>query len=780
MVTASLLVFYAVLYLISSSVFLAGFSKLERQEMQRHIARAREVVNGMLTAQARHVRDWANWDDTCAFVDDRDPEYVRTNLPDATFRDLDMDLFVFFRRDGSLFAGFQHGGNGQVIAPSAACVAALGASRTFARAARQEGEASGVLTVQERPMLVVAAPILNSEGEGPSHGTLLMGRFLTTERLRQAGKSAGLNLALVPEATGLPLSPDKPTLVRVEDHDALAGYLLFADKQGRAVARLRVDAGRWIYRQGRASQRYLMANLAAAGVMFVIVLLVLLHRLVLARLIRLDRGVARIRDAGEPGFRLPVEGNDELDQLAATINDTLDRLQEAQQTLRHDALHDPLTGLANRLLFFRKVAAAIHEQPPRPEATFAVLLIDIDHFKLINDSYGHGAGDDLLVRTAERLGQSVRPGDTVARLGGDEFAVLLDPVTADAEAVALAKKLLQNLCKPVVWNNHALHLGASIGITVCDAPQVTAEQLFRDADTAMYVAKRNGRNGLALFDHSMRERMVTDLTLQNELREAAGRGELCLYYQPIMALESGEVAGFEALIRWNHPRRGLLTPDRFMPLAESGGFVAEIDTWVFREACRCIRHWQDLFTTRPPLRVSVNLSCMHTRLLQVLTELGRILDETGIDGRCLGLEITESALAVAERDIIEQLWQIKELGVRLYLDDFGTGHSSLSRLHHLPIDVLKVDRSFTADIETVNGEIAHTIVTLAHGLGMQVVAEGIENAAQLAMLRDDGCDFGQGYLFAPALAEEHVLRWLQNQRGTTMADYLHGSADLKP
>lgn len=759
---ATLLVLFAGLHAVSTAIFSRGVETLEQHQAERQMVLGRLMVEGFLAELGKHTRDWAFWDDTCDFMRNGNQAYVRSNLPSATFSQLDFDLFLYFRPDGTLHAGFAYDELQDAVgSPSAACVAAVRENRALTGMLETVPLVTGVIQVEGRPLMVAASPILTSAGEGPSSGTLMIGRYLTPARLQAAAEAAGLDLALLPPGgEDPPLSAAEPTLIRVEGDDCLAGYFRLADTLGRDVATIRVNTSRWIRRQVKTSERYLMLNLVVTGVIFLVVVMVLLNRLILARLARLDKGVATIRHAGDLDVRLPVQGRDELECLAATINDTLDTLQQTQNALRHDALHDPLTGLANRTLFFQRVEAAMETARREPCSTIAVLMIDIDHFKLINDSFGHVAGDELLILVARRLCLSFRREDTVARLGGDEFAVLLAPLKDENEALLLARRLLDHLRNPISWERQSLHLSASVGIAPCREYYSSPEQLLRDADTAMYRAKQGGRNCVALFDETMREEVVTHLSLQNDLRGAAGRGELRVRYQPLFELAGGRLHGFEALVRWDHPQLGMLSPARFIPLAESGGFMGEIDIWVFREACRCMSRWQTHYHCGDAFHMSVNLSCTHGQLLEVIPELCGILAASDIDGRCIGLEITESALAVAKGDFIRQLCALKAQGVRLYLDDFGTGHSSLSRLHQLPIDVLKIDRSFIAGLDAGKGEIARTIVTLAHGLGMTVVAEGVETRAQADNLREHGCDFGQGFLFSKPLTETDATRLL--------------------
>jgi diguanylate cyclase (GGDEF)-like protein len=762
-ITATLLALFAVLYSASSAIMMKGFSELEKKEVQRQIARGRQVVNSLLEELGKHALDWATWDDTYEYMENGNEEYVRTNFPATTFVNLDFDFFLYFGTDGCLFSGFVHDGNGAVISPSDEFIALIRKNRQMVNVPQDLSRVIGVIRVNDRPILAAAVPILTSEGEGPSRGTLVIGRYLTAERLQKAADSAGLSLVLVPPAD-IPeiLSPEKTELIRAEGEKTISGFFLVTDALGQSVVTFKVNASRWIFGQGRTSQHYLLLNLVASGIVIIVAMLLLVNRLVLARLARINHCVAQIRNSGDLNVRLPVKGKDELETLAVTINHTLDALQNTQETLRHDALHDPLTGLANRALLFQRTQEILDRVGEEASPAFALLLIDFDHFKLINDSYGHLAGDHLLVFTANRLSLYFRKEDVVARLGGDEFAVLLAPVADANEAIGLAKGLLDQLKEPMVWEDQPLYLSASIGVAMGLGRYSQPEQLLRDADTAMYRAKQGGRNGVALFHAAMRERVVERLALHNQLRGAERRGELRVFYQPLLELATERITGFEALVRWDHPELGLLTPDRFIPLAESGGFMGEIDTWVFQEVCQCLTRWQDQFGIGQSLAVSVNLSCLHSHLLDVIPELCQILARTGVPGCCLGLEITESGLSVAKKDFIRKLCELRDRGVRVYLDDFGTGHSSLSRLYDMPVDVLKIDRTFITELDSGKGEIAHAIIKMAHGLGMKVVAEGIEFEKQAAQLLAYGCDYGQGYLYSKPLSEENASRFLRN------------------
>ncbi len=447
-------------------------------------------------------------------------------------------------------------------------------------------------------------------------------------------------------------------------------------------------------------------------------------------------------------------------RLMATLADA----REAKERLHHEATHDPLTGLPNRMLFMDRLASAMNLSHHDSSRSFALLFLDLDRFKNVNDSLGHGIGDLLLVGIARRIEDCMRPTDTVARLSGDEFVVLLDDLANPDEAVSIAERIQRELQTPFKIYGHELFTTASIGVVIHPTDYGEPEELLRDADTAMYRAKDGGKARHVVFDRTMRTRAVSLLRLETDLRRAVEFDEFVVYYQPIVHLASGRVSGFEALVRWQHPERGVVPPGVFIPLAEETGLIAPIGLSVLRSACRQTALWRERFPEQRPLGVSVNLSAAQLIRPDFPDKVARTLEESGLAGRDLTLEITESAIMHDEEIAAEALSRLKDLGVKLHLDDFGTGYSSLGRLHHYPVSALKVDRSFVrrmcAEASGENAEIVETIITLARQLGMDVVSEGIETTDQLDRLRDIGCDYAQGYFFSrpvPAEAAESIL-----------------------
>jgi diguanylate cyclase (GGDEF)-like protein len=427
------------------------------------------------------------------------------------------------------------------------------------------------------------------------------------------------------------------------------------------------------------------------------------------------------------------------------------------------ALYDPTTGLPNRELLADRIAHSLAGHRSGDTLSIAVILLDLDRFKVINETLGHAAGDRLLVAVGQRLLNSLRPGDTVARFGGDEFALVLDPIADAEEAHRIAERIGSELYQPFPLNGRDWFLSASLGIALAQPGRGTPEELLREAEIAMVRAKGDPARRQFLFEPSMSDQTLDRLDLENDLRGALERSELLLHYQPILSLESGGVVGFEALVRWQHPKRGLVPPLAFIPLAEETGLIVPLGRWVLDEACATAERWnRDRPADSAPLFVSVNLSARQFTKGDLVEDVGATLARTGLEADALELEITESVLMDQSEAGIRTLRDLRGLGVRLVLDDFGTGYSSLSYLKHLPLDTIKIDRSFVAGIEgAADRSIVDAVIGLAHGLGIGVVAEGIETQAQSDRLRDLGCDYGQGYLFSRPVPADRLAALLR-------------------
>ncbi|ELS03158.1 diguanylate cyclase (GGDEF) domain-containing protein [Xenococcus sp. PCC 7305] len=450
-------------------------------------------------------------------------------------------------------------------------------------------------------------------------------------------------------------------------------------------------------------------------------------------------------------------------ELETRVKDRTLELETANQKLAiinkkllYDALHDELTGLPNRSLFMKRVQKALNKSKIDENYKFAVLFIDLDRFKVINDSLGHLIGDYLLIACAKRLKKCIRVQDVIARIGGDEFTILLENIKESDNVIAVADRIVAACKKPFKLESHLITTTTSIGIVLGSTEYQQSSELLRDADTAMYQAKGQGKARYAIFNEQMHIRAIQRLELENDFRKALKAKEFGLFYQPIICLTTGKLAGFEALVRWHHPVKGLINPDDFIPIAEETGLIIPLGEWILNQACYQLSIWHNKFPDCHKLTISINLTVNQLKHPNFLLTIDKILAQNKMPGHSIKLEITEGMLMQDSDEIMHLLSQIKTRQIELCIDDFGKGFSSLSYLPQFPIDILKIDRSFVSfmDDHEHNFEIVRTIISLAHTLGIKVVSEGIEKKTQLEQLNALGCEFGQGFLFSRPLNPE--------------------------
>jgi len=455
---------------------------------------------------------------------------------------------------------------------------------------------------------------------------------------------------------------------------------------------------------------------------------------------------------------------EELQHHIAEQEKTSEALRESRERFRHAAYHDTLTDLPNRNKFIETLQFQIEKAKHNPQYRFAVLFLDLNRFKTINESLGHSVGDQLILHVAHRLMNLVGKKDLVARFSGDEFAIILSKINGAEDAAQFAELIKQKISSPFTIEGRQIFTSVSIGIAFGNALYKQAEDVLRDADIAMYHAKES-KHTYEIFNPTMHARAVTLLQLETDLRHAIERDELIVYYQPIIDLKNMQLRGFEALMRWSHPQRGIVPPNEFIPVSEETGLIIPMTLWILRESCEQLVKWQQRNPLNGLLMISVNLSGKHFARPDLVQQVKHILDDTKINPKCVKLELTESAVMDNAENAIEMLKQLRALGVQLSIDDFGTGYSSLSYLHRFPIDMLKVDRSFVSTMEegTENGEIVRTIISLAKTLKLSVVAEGIESIHQLHQLRVLGCEYGQGFLFSRPIPSHEIDKILDDR-----------------
>ncbi len=463
------------------------------------------------------------------------------------------------------------------------------------------------------------------------------------------------------------------------------------------------------------------------------------------------------------------ESHDELEQR---VQVRTAELEQVNQQLQHEVFHDGLTGIANRALFSHRLEQAIQWQSRYKRENFAVLFLDLDRFKVVNDSLGHLAGDKLLCIVAERLQDEVRAVDTVARLGGDEFTILLERLTSNEEALEIARRVLKSLLKPIVLKDQEVLVSSSIGIVFSENKYVSAEDILRDADIAMYRAKTKGKAQYQVFDESMREKAVAQLEVETELRKALEQEAFSVNYQPIVSVTTQELVGFEALCRWEHPTKGFIAPDEFIPIAEEANLIIQLDMQVLKQACNFMSTLNlniessstDLKSEirNHPLSLSVNFSSQHFLQANFAEQLLKVLNSIDFDPKQLNIEITEGILLNSDGMVAKNLETLRAIGIKIQIDDFGTGYSSLSYLHRFPIDTLKIDRSFITHLLENNEslELVKTIILMSQNLGLNVIAEGVEELDQFLKLQSLECAFVQGYYFAKPMPAEDIEAYI--------------------
>ncbi len=482
-------------------------------------------------------------------------------------------------------------------------------------------------------------------------------------------------------------------------------------------------------------------------------------------------------------WRLTRRARAQLDDLERMVEERTIELRKeiserkkAEDRFKHAAYHDPLTGLPNRALFMDLLARAIERFKRDPARRFAVLFLDVDNFKLINDSLGHDLGDALLVNIAERLRSTLRAADSVgrienttARLGGDEFVVLLDGLNGPSDCITVAERILAAFSESFQLGGHSVTVSTSVGVAFGNPTYVRPEEMLRDADIAMYRAKSLGKARHALFDETLHAEAMSRLRMETDLRRAVEERQFRVVFEPIVGLSSGELIGFETLVRWEHPEEGLIQPARFIGIAEETGLIVPIGYWVLEEACSKMASWMKQHKSARDLTISVNLSKRQLAETDLLERLDDILARTGLPGNSLNLEITESAVVDNFEALTDMLRQIKKRGVSLHMDDFGTGLSSLSCLHQLPIDVLKIDRSFVINMRNRReyAAVVHAVLTLAGHFNMKVIAEGVETPEQLAQLHALNCDFIQGFHLSRSLGPDEAARMVAGEKPWT-------------
>ncbi|MDW8209371.1 MAG: EAL domain-containing protein [Chloroherpetonaceae bacterium] len=788
------------LHAVLSRHVMHEYVQMERQSVARDMERVQQAFEAMLYNLHIKTADWASWDDTYQYMQDRNREYAQSNLIPETLNNLNVDLILLTNRDMKVF-------DARVIqrfpgqeAPEPAEALAQIPVRRLQSCVRKEHGYSAVINMKSTPMLISVRPILTSANKGPHRGWLIFGMYFERSAVSRMAKRTRLSVQARavdhPQATDMDrrawaaLSAGAPVYVQALDEQEICGYWMIRDLNKRPLRMLQITQPRVIYSHGQESLQRLLFLVFGAAALFCGITFLLIEMAVLRRLSHLGAQVTGIQMAHDYHRRVFLTGRDELVDLAGQINNMLSTIEEDHALLRereeqlraynenleriveertcqieYQAYHDALTGLPNRLRFHDQLEKALRKVR-RYGRGVAVLFVDLDNFKTVNDTQGHEAGDRLLQVVAERLQACVDGKGIVARMGGDEFTLLLEDLESVEQAQALAGDILEQLRRPIPLAQGEAYVGGSIGIAFTSNSNTRPDVLLRDADTAMYHAKTQGKGSYAVFEPRMNELLRERMEIENGLRRALEQQELRTYYQPLIDLATGQLKGMEALVRWEHPEKGMVSPGQFIPIAEETGLIVPIGYWVLEQACLFLQRWQEAHPNSTAFTMNVNLSGKQLMQEDVVKRVAQILQTTGVNPQQLKLEITESIFVADTEEILEKLKALKSLGVQLAIDDFGTGYSSLSMLNTFPIDTVKIDRSFVNRLNEPDGAaIVETIIALSRTMNLTVTAEGVETAEQVAQLQGMQCDTGQGYYFSRPLSEEQVQQRMQSEEG---------------
>ncbi|MBL8047549.1 MAG: EAL domain-containing protein [Chthonomonas sp.] len=749
------------------------FTDLDHRDGEQQLQRIGEAFRLVNKTQYDRAIDWAQWDDAYRFLIDKSPEFVTVNMTPQTVSEMKLDALAFFRPDGSLFEGsFPRRITDLAPLDLNMVQESLRWPQLLAEPGFKKEGVHGYVLVGRELVSVIVRPVLRSDQTGPSNGYLLFARryghdFQAIVRdvtqidasvrdLDDAEVTGSMRATIA--GTGM----FAPRLDDVQRH----GYLQLKSIFGEPIALVRAPLKHSIAEAGMKSVSRLSWSIFGVGLLACVLITVLVDRFVLRRLFSLRAQMQAIRSS--EGARVAMSGTDEFADLAGTVNDmlaTLDQeslklrqsqdelrsqntsLNSAIETVEYQANHDALTGLANRALFNRCLLASLERGRAEGHAV-AVAYLDLDSFKMVNDSLGHMAGDELLVMVGRRLQQCVRSEDVIARLGGDEFVVLVRDLVSKDDAASIIARIMEDLSFPYVLAGQELFAMASIGVAYAPRCRDSAEEMMKKADTALYAAKARGKGCFEFFSDDMDHASTERLELSNMLRKAVVNHEIDVHFQPIVDLQTGLVHGAEALARWTHARRGPISPAEFIPIAEQCGLIGELGYRVMEKACEAAFAWTQL-PGYEGFRMSVNLSGRQLAQSDVVSKVRAILERTGLPAPNLQIELTESVL-IDEDSAKSKISALRELGVAFALDDFGTGYSSLSTLHQHPIDCLKIDRSFvmTIDEDEHARAVVEAILSMTKVMRIDVVAEGIETVTQGEFLRGQQCQFGQGYFYS--------------------------------
>lgn len=801
------LVFLGLTYVGSRVFLIQSFLDLEKDRADQDLSRVDQALDQISYSLYTFTSDWSHWTDLYDFMQGKKPEFIPNNINMTAFVNSNINFVGYWDKKGKLVVGSGvDTDNSKLIPFPKGLEKYIYPGSLLLDRKDVNKDVRGFILVSPGMMLVAASAVTDGDKAMPILGAMITGRNLNDALVKQITETTKIDLKLfllnqIKQSDTLQkylsiISKNKDGHYSIPiTHDFLEGYTIIKDINGEPIGMFRMTTPRAIYLTGEKAVNYFLATFVVLGIVFSILMLWLLRVLIIKRLERLDADVADISAKNAINQRVDAHGNDELSFVSSEINHMLDiiqashdqleqRVQERTQELQKTniqlqqeiterksvereliihkehlvrlAHYDNLTSLPNRV-FFNEILNKALNHAKRHNKVLAVLFVDLDRFKNINDALGHTTGDLVLKEMGNRFSGILRAGDILARLGGDEFIILLNNIGHEKFAGPVAEKILAACAQPVKIDTHEFFITASIGICIYPNDGQSLEDLQKNADMAMYKAKRSGG---AMYQYYTQEMNVTareHIKLEAELRRAIQNNEFVLHYQPQLSLKDGTIKHVEALIRWEHPELGMIPPAKFIPLAEETGLILPIGEWALHEACRTAKAWQD--EGYDPITVAVNISPKQFRHQDIAQIVHDVLKETELDAKYLEVEITETAVMDNVDVAISRLNDINTMGVRISVDDFGTGYTSISYLKQFPVSVLKIDQHFIKGIPNNQNDLAITsaVIALGHNLGLEVVAEGVETAEQMQYLADHNCDLIQGYFLSRPLPAHKII-----------------------
>jgi diguanylate cyclase (GGDEF)-like protein len=729
------------------------FTQFERKNIRSDLDAANLLINEQLLTLKKFAGDYAIWDETYFFMQKGSKKYIDSTYTYEAITNVGCD-FLFLINSNSkitlsvITSDFLELAPGKVILNRPASVNLLN-QLDIPKEIAMTTSRSAIYFIKEQAFILSFSPIVKSNGQGPSNGIVLMGRKINKDRLKHLQKLSQTPFIILPaKGSGEHI---------YFNHEKYQAIRITSDQHPFS---LQINGVRPLYKEGKFAYALLVINLFSVWVMSLILVMIGLGHLIITRITSYSQKLHSMRLGSHSDDRLEHAGVDEIDFLALSVNELLDEIENQHQKLIRDALYDPLTSLGNRSRLNEQLKLSLSLLRRKTIQAFCLLLIDLDGFKMINDIHGHPAGDQLLIILSKRILNTIRECDCAVRLGGDEFAILLMNPQNTSMAEHVTERIRIQLSLPVEYGSKLLRVSGSIGLVYLEessAKDLLPENLLKKADIAMYQAKQAGRDRVIIFDQKMEHLLNEYERLESDLRLSINNEDIDVSFQPILTPDGKTLESLEVLGRWFHPKLGLISPDRFIPIAENSRLIRRYTLGVLKKACLAAKMEFGIY---PDLRLSVNISVQEMLESHFFDDLHAILLETDYPPHLLNLEITESLLAKNESELAQPMQQCCEIGIKFHIDDFGTGYSSLARLHTLPIDMLKIDKAFINRIGDGGETLIRAVIEMAHGLGMKVICEGVETTAQVACIAALGGDYIQGYLYSKPMAISELSMWL--------------------